>query len=156
MGQSELIVGSGEPSKCCLQRKKGRKWFDVKAGDVRHDREREFSVALSTTRYNASSAFENVGTAVSHWRYSPCETHPTSPTIGVILLLFTPTLQEIATACGDIQTTWSPHERIRRGRGVTNATLLRQLAASQLRESERRIRRQASPSSTHCSHGDAA
>jgi hypothetical protein len=33
-GLSELIVGIGDPSKCCLQPKNGQKWFDVKAGDV--------------------------------------------------------------------------------------------------------------------------
>jgi len=33
-GISELIVGIGDPSKCCLQPKNGQKWFDVKAGDV--------------------------------------------------------------------------------------------------------------------------
>jgi hypothetical protein len=33
-GISELIVGIGDPSKCCLQPKNGQKWFGVKAGDV--------------------------------------------------------------------------------------------------------------------------
>ena len=33
-GINEVVVGIGDPSKCYLPPKYGRKWFNVNAGDV--------------------------------------------------------------------------------------------------------------------------